>query len=54
MIKVVTFFLIFIVVLALFGRLRLPRLLRRSRDRFCPRCGRALDGRRDCACGHRA
>ena len=47
MLKIVTFFLIFMVVLAIFGRLRLPRIGRRGdsagglpKPRLCPECGR--------------
>ncbi len=51
MIKVVTFFLIFIVVLAMFGRLRLPwREEKRTGAKRCPDCGRPLIGKGPCAC----
>jgi hypothetical protein len=47
MIKVVTLFLIFMAVLAMFGRLRLPRIGRKGdrkgslpKPRLCPECGR--------------
>ncbi|WP_227286893.1 hypothetical protein [Boseongicola sp. H5] len=46
MVKIVTLFLIGMVVLALFGRLRLPRIGRGGRTgglpkpRLCPECGR--------------
>ncbi|SPH23415.1 hypothetical protein DEA8626_02478 [Defluviimonas aquaemixtae] len=54
-IKIVTFFLIGIAILALFGRLRLPwqgpRKLRAAR---CPNCGRPQIGQRPCDCGGKA
>lgn len=61
MVKVVTFFLIGMVILALFGKLRLPRarLGRRRGDktgaamldaRKCPDCGRHVIGRGPCDC----
>lgn len=55
-VKAVTFFLIFIVVLAMFGRLRTPRILsRRGRGQLekpakCPKCGAHVIGAR-CVCG---
>lgn len=61
MVKVVTFFLIGMVILALFGRLRLPGNLpggraRRRRGgpvidaRKCPSCGRHVIGTGPCDC----
>ena len=53
MVKVVTLFLIGMLVLAMFGRLRLP-----GRDRLraarCPQCGRFRIGRAPCDCGRGA
>ncbi|WP_171557039.1 MULTISPECIES: hypothetical protein [unclassified Roseobacter] len=46
MVKIVSLFLIGMVVLAMFGRLRLPRIGRRDgsgglpKPRLCPECGR--------------
>ena len=43
MVKVVTFFLIFMIILAMFGRLRLPGMKRGKglpKPRVCPECGR--------------
>lgn len=62
MVKVVTFFLIGIIVLAMFGKLRLPgnllgRRPRRGKGpqvldaRKCPRCGRHVIGTGPCDCG---
>jgi len=50
MLKVVLLFLIGMAVLALFGRLRLPRAGRGGVEK-CPRCGRYLiGGGRQCTC----
>lgn len=50
LVKIITFFLIFMAVLAFFGRLRLRR--KRGADlRRCPRCGAPIVGRGGCACG---
>lgn len=52
MVKVVTFFLIGIAILALFGRLRLPRNWPKRRGLArCPDCGRPLIGKAPCNCG---
>ncbi len=54
MVKVVTFFLIGMVVLAMFGRLRVPgadRFRKRLSSRRCPACGRFRIGRGPCPCG---
>ncbi|MCB2111021.1 MAG: hypothetical protein H6895_13700 [Defluviimonas sp.] len=50
MVKVVTLFLIGMLVLALFGRLRMPGRHRKAR---CPSCGRPLIGPGPCGCGAR-
>ncbi len=50
MVKAVTFFLVAIVILAIFGRLRLPGQNRLA-ARKCPACGRFRIGRGSCACG---
>lgn len=49
MIKIVTLFLIGMVVLAMFGRLRLPGRNRLS-ARKCPKCGRFKFGSGTCDC----
>lgn len=55
-VKAVTFFLIFMVVLAMFGRLRAPRILSRGRKgnlakpARCPKCGAHVIGDA-CVCG---
>jgi len=53
MVKIVSLFLIGMLVLALFGRLRAPRLPRlpRLRAQKCPACGRPRIGRGPCPCG---
>jgi len=48
MVKVVSLFLVAMVALALFGRLRLPAALRRKR---CPDCGRNHAASKPCPCG---
>jgi hypothetical protein len=48
MLKVVSLFLVAMVALALFGRLRLPASLRRV---TCPDCGRSRIGNKPCPCG---
>ncbi|SOB94726.1 hypothetical protein [Rhodobacter maris] len=50
MIKIMSLFLIVMVGLALFGRLRLPRPKRAQRHRTCPRCGRPQIGPGPCPC----
>lgn len=51
LIKAVTFFLIFIAVIAMFGRLRLPGGRRRLTAKHCPACGRPRIGKGPCDCG---
>ncbi|WP_170301205.1 hypothetical protein [Frigidibacter albus] len=46
MVKIVTLFLIVMVVLAMFGAFRIKRGVRR-----CPACGRARIGPGPCGCG---
>ncbi|WP_108262631.1 hypothetical protein [Mangrovicoccus ximenensis] len=59
MIKIVTFFLIGMAILAIFGRLRLPRLPKpRGRTKLkaprrCPRCGGFIVGSGPCNCEER-
>lgn len=59
MVKIVTLFLIFLLVLGIFGKLRLPRLPgRRRRGRIeagskCPDCGRYSLRGEPCSCGGR-
>jgi uncharacterized OB-fold protein len=50
MVKAVTFFLIGILVLAMFGRLRFPGQ-KRLQAAKCQKCGRYKFGKRDCDCG---
>ncbi len=51
MVKVVTFFLIAMLVLGMFGKLRVPKL-RKSRKaaKKCPDCGTYLIGKAPCPC----
>lgn len=49
-IKVVFLFLIFMVVMAMFGRLRFPGQKTLS-NRKCPKCGRYRIGKGPCDCG---
>ena len=50
-VKIVFLFLIFMGVLAMFGKLRLPGQARLDKAR-CPKCGRFRIGRGPCPCGH--
>jgi len=57
MVKVVTFFLIAMMVLALFGKLRMPRLPKikprksiETTDK-CKKCGAYKIGKKPCMCG---
>jgi hypothetical protein len=50
MIKVITLLLIFMAVLAMFGRLRFPRISRRASNK-CGTCGRPRIGKGPCECG---
>lgn len=56
MLKIVSLFLVVIAVLALFGKLRVPRLSNPFRKprigaaRRCERCGRFLIGSDTCTC----
>ena len=49
MIKIVTFFLIGMAILAMFGKLRMPRV-NRLLTKKCRRCGRYRVGRGPCPC----
>jgi len=49
-VKAVTFFLIGLLVLAMFGRLRFPGQ-KRLQAAKCPKCGRYKFSKRDCDCG---
>ncbi|MFM1863807.1 MAG: hypothetical protein RLZ26_2329 [Pseudomonadota bacterium] len=52
MTKIVTIFLVVIALLAIFGRLRMPRLPGLGRvATTCPSCGRHKIGRGPCPCG---
>ena len=55
MVKIVTLFLIFILVLGMFGRLQLllPKKVRDKAQR-CPGCNRYRIGKGPCKCGHKA
>lgn len=48
--KIVFLFLIVMAVLAMFGKLRMPRIMRRDAAR-CPACGRHRIGKGPCPCG---
>ena len=49
--KIVSLFLVFMAVLAMFGRLRMPRIgLSRPKGK-CSACGRPRIGRGPCPCG---
>jgi hypothetical protein len=50
MIKIVSLFLIGILVLAMFGRLKIPGL-KRLQSNKCPSCGRYRIGKSPCDCG---
>jgi hypothetical protein len=50
LIKGITLFLIAMVVLGMFGKLRFPGITLR-RDAKCPRCGRPRIGKGPCTCG---
>lgn len=47
--KIISLFLIFIAVLAIFGRLRFPGQ-KRIQEAKCPKCGRFKIGKGPCAC----
>lgn len=49
-VKIVILFLVAMGVMAMFGKLRLPRLPGR-RSAKCPRCGRHRIGKGPCPCG---
>ena len=49
-IKIVTLFLILMAVLAMFGRLRMPRI-GKLRSTKCANCGAPRIGKGPCACG---
>lgn len=49
-IKIVLLFLVLIAVVAMFGRVRLPK---RRAALTCNGCGRPRLGQTPCACGHR-
>ena len=49
-IKVIILFLIFVSVMAMFGRLRFPGQKMLSK-RKCPKCGRYRIGKGPCSCG---
>jgi len=53
LVKIVSFFLIFMVVLAMFGRLKMPGMNRIATQK-CQRCGRYKLGKGPCNCGGRA
>jgi hypothetical protein len=49
MVKIVSLFLIGMLVLAMFGRLKMPKI-RRLTSKKCPDCGRYRIGRAPCDC----
>jgi hypothetical protein len=53
MVKVVSLFLIGMLVLAMFGKLRLPKpkMPKMMTSKKCPACGRHKIGSGPCACG---
>ncbi|WP_136439756.1 hypothetical protein [Pacificoceanicola onchidii] len=50
LIKAVSLFLVFIAVLAMFGKLRVPGQ-QRLQDARCKKCGRFRIGKGPCSCG---
>jgi hypothetical protein len=50
LIKGISLFLIGMLVLAMFGKLRFPSISQR-RDGKCPKCGQHKIGKGPCACG---
>ncbi len=58
-IKAVSLFLIFMVVLAMFGKLRAPKVISKMRRKTitpggkCTRCGTPIVGKGPCPCGKR-
>ena len=51
LVKIVTFFLIGIAILAMFGRLKFPGQ-KKILSAKCSKCGRYRLGQGPCACGH--
>ncbi|MCR8724293.1 hypothetical protein [Frigidibacter sp. ROC022] len=55
--KIITLFLVGMAVLAMFGKLRMPRIgsgRKRQLDATkCPKCGAYRIGKGPCACGHK-
>jgi hypothetical protein len=51
LVKIVTFFLIGIAALAMFGRLKFPGQTRLKNIK-CPKCGRYSIGKGPCSCDH--
>lgn len=54
-VKIVSLFLIFMVVLAMFGRLRVPKIMPKRNNKVknaqkCPKCGSYILGKGPCAC----
>lgn len=47
--KIISIFLIFMMILAIFGRLRFPGQ-QTLKDMKCPKCGRYRIGKGHCAC----
>jgi len=52
LVKIVSLFLVGMAVLAMFGRLRMPKLPRVTATK-CARCGRPRIGRAPCPCSQR-
>lgn len=51
--KIITFFLIGMMVLAMFGRLRFPGQ-KKLDSMKCPKCGRYRIGKGPCSCGKKS
>lgn len=57
LVKIVTFFLIGMAVLAMFGKLRVPLLKqgqKKLQSKKCPKCGRYKIGKGPCPCNKTA
>ncbi len=52
--KIISLFLVFMAVLAMFGRLRFPKLPGKTGMKRCPDCGKPLIGKGPCSCGDKA
>ncbi|MEC3862836.1 hypothetical protein VK792_16200 [Mesobacterium sp. TK19101] len=52
LVKIITFFLLGMAVLAMFGKVKLPGQKRLASQK-CPKCGRYRIGKGPCPCGNR-